>query len=129
MEGDEKDATGPAIVVVDDTTFFRHLLSDLLEGRGYRVIALPAGDEIADLLGRTEVAVVLSDIEMPGMDGLTLCRKIREDLGLKRLPVLMFSSLINEQMAHKCDLVGATGYIGKPQIPALIEMIDGHCLK
>ena len=51
-----------------------------------------------------------------------------EELGLTELPILMFSSLITEQMAHKCESVGATGYVSKPQIPELIEMIDGHCL-
>lgn len=62
------------------------------------------------------------------MDGLTLCRKIREELGLKELRVVMFSSLITEQMAAKCDSVGADGCIGKPQIPELVELVDRFCL-
>lgn len=68
--------------------------------------------------------LLISDIEMPKMDGLTLCKKIKEDPILKDLVVVMFSSLINEQMKLKCDSVGADGYATKPQIPMLVEMID-----
>ena len=112
MEGGEAAAAGPAIVVVDDTSFFRHLLSDLLEGRGYRVIALSAGDEIADLLGRTEVAVVLSDIEMPGLAGPELLRRVkrlRPDI-----PVVMISSHQDFQAAREVLRDGALDYLVKP---------------
>lgn len=72
--------------------------------------------------------ILVTDIEMPKMDGLTLCRKVREELGLKDLKVIMFSSLITEQMAAKCTSVGANGSISKPQIPELVEMVDTFCL-
>lgn len=68
--------------------------------------------------------LLISDIEMPKMDGLTLCKKIKDDPILKDVKVVMFSSLINEQMAVKCDQVGADGYATKPQIPQLVEMMD-----
>lgn len=68
--------------------------------------------------------LLITDIEMPKMDGLTLCKKIKNDPVLKELKVILFSSLINEQMSAKCDLVGADGYATKPQIPYLVEMID-----
>ena len=68
--------------------------------------------------------LLISDIEMPQMDGLTLCKKIKDDPLLCDVKVVMFSSLINEQMAAKCDQVGADGYATKPQIPYLVEMMD-----
>jgi len=68
--------------------------------------------------------LLISDIEMPKMDGLTLCKKIKDDPILKDIKVVMFSSLINEQMVVKCDQVGADGYATKPQIPYLVEMMD-----
>jgi len=74
------------------------------------------------------VDILITDIEMPMMDGLTLCRRLREDLGLKELPVVMFSSLINEQMQHKCQSVGANQCISKPQIPELVQIVDTFCL-
>jgi len=73
--------------------------------------------------------VILSDIEMPRMDGLTLCRKIKTELGMKHIPVIMFSSLINEQMIAKCKSVGADGYVTKPEMNKLIAMIDNLCLE
>ena len=75
-----------------------------------------------------QLNILITDIEMPKMDGLTLCRKVREELGLKNLKIIMFSSLITEQMAAKCTSVGANGSISKPQIPELVEMVDRFCL-
>jgi two-component system, chemotaxis family, chemotaxis protein CheV len=73
--------------------------------------------------------MILSDIEMPKMDGLTLCRKVKSELGMNHIPVIMFSSLINDQMITKCNSVGADGYVTKPEMNKLITMVDGICLK
>jgi two-component system chemotaxis response regulator CheV len=81
--------------------------------------AAETGESILNYLN-----LLITDIEMPKMDGLTLCRKIKEDPILKEIKVVLFSSLINEQMSHKCDLVGADGYATKPQIPYLVQMMD-----
>ncbi len=78
-----------------------------------------AGEKLEDLLN-----LLITDIEMPRMDGLTLCKKVKDDPLLRDMKVIMFSSLINEQMAVKCDQVGADGYATKPQIPYLVEMMD-----
>jgi two-component system chemotaxis response regulator CheV len=48
---------------------------------------------------------------------------------MKNLPVIMFSSLINEQLAYKCKEVGADSHISKPQINELVKLVDGFCLK
>ncbi|SDU21282.1 two-component system, chemotaxis family, response regulator CheV [Verrucomicrobium sp. GAS474] len=71
--------------------------------------------------------LLLTDIEMPMMDGLTLCKNTRETLGLKTLPIVMYSSLINEQMAAKCRTVGSTAHISKPRIDQIVAIIDQHC--
>ncbi len=76
---------------------------------------------------RIDLDLLISDIEMPQMDGLTLCRRVRDELGLKDLPIVMFSSLINEQMRIKCDSVGANECISKPQIPELVNIVDQYC--
>jgi two-component system chemotaxis response regulator CheV len=62
------------------------------------------------------------------MDGLILCKRVREELKLKDLPVVMFSSLINESMARKCDSVGASSYITKPEMGELGSLVDKLCL-
>jgi len=70
--------------------------------------------------------LLITDIEMPKMDGLTLCKRVKDDPVLREIKVVLFSSLINEQMAVKCDSVGADGYATKPQIPYLVQMMDRH---
>ena len=69
------------------------------------------------------VQAVVSDIEMPTMDGLTLCRKIKDDPVLRELPVALFSSLINEALTRKCVAVGADAQFSKPDLRKLSEAV------
>jgi len=126
------------ILMAEDSSIIRTGIEKVLRGAGFKGIEVfvdgeacyqrilqlkeqadEAGDDILKHLN-----MIISDIEMPKMDGLTLCRKIKEGLGYKHLPVLLFSSLINPPMEVKCDSVGADGYAAKPEIVKLIEMID-----
>ncbi len=84
-------------------------------------IAVDEGKDISEYLN-----LLITDIEMPRMDGLTLCKRIKDDPLLKKVKVVLFSSLINEQMKNKCDSVGADGYASKPQIPYLVRMMDQY---
>ena len=69
-------------------------------------------------------AGIISDIEMPSMDGLALCKHIKEDPVLKRIPVAIFSSMINEPLARKCATVGADAQFTKPDLKALSDKLD-----
>ncbi|MCG8685152.1 MAG: chemotaxis protein [Desulfobacterales bacterium] len=71
--------------------------------------------------------VLITDIEMPKMDGLSLCRQIKQNPVLKNLYVVMFSSLINKQMIAKCQKVHADNYVTKPETSELIKMLDKRC--
>lgn len=71
-----------------------------------------------------EVQLLITDIEMPQMDGLTLTRKVKEDEVLKRLPVIIFSSLITDDLRHKGESVGADAQLSKPEIEELIGVVD-----
>lgn len=71
--------------------------------------------------------LLLTDIEMPQMDGLTLCKIVKKDLGLVHLPVVIYSSLINEQMSNKCRAVGSDAHISKPKIDQIVGLIDELC--
>ena len=73
--------------------------------------------------------VLISDIEMPQMDGLSLCKKIKSDSKLEQITVIMFSSLINKQMLFRCKSVGADDSITKPEMNQLVAMLDRLCLK
>jgi two-component system chemotaxis response regulator CheV len=74
-----------------------------------------------------EKVVLISDIEMPRMDGLTLCRSIKQDPDLNAIHVIMFSSIINSQMVSKCEKVNADGYVTKPETNQLIQILDSRC--
>ena len=64
---------------------------------------------------------VISDIEMPNLDGLTLCRYLKEDPILRQLPVAMFSSLITPAMSRKCESVHADVQFAKPDLQAISD--------
>ncbi len=81
-----------------------------------------------ELVAGAMPSLLISDIEMPMMDGLTLCNNVKNQLGLKAIYIIMFSSLINEQMIIKCNSVGADQYVTKPESNKLIGFIDQFVL-
>lgn len=131
------------LMIAEDSTLIRNGILKVLTGAGYtQVSTFVDGEECYQAIRKLKkqaqqsgepmldhLQLVISDIEMPKMDGLTLCRKIKEEMDLKEVKVLIFSSLVNDQMTIKCDSVGADGSITKPQIPELVSMIDGFCLR
>ncbi|MBU8872039.1 MAG: chemotaxis protein [Gemmatimonadales bacterium] len=94
-----------------------------------KIVELHEADKAGTSPIRQNLAAVISDIEMPAMDGLALCRNIKDGLMLRDIPVIMFSSLINDQIAQKCVDVGADDFISKPQFAKLVELLDKHCLE
>jgi two-component system chemotaxis response regulator CheV len=130
------------IFLAEDSPTIRSVVSELLQRGGYETVhAFDNGQSCYEALNaaleraRQEdrpiqevVGAVVSDIEMPQMDGMTLCRRTKRDLGLDDVPVILFSSLINDQIAMKCESVGADGYISKPRFADLMEVVDRHCL-
>jgi two-component system chemotaxis response regulator CheV len=126
------------VVIADDSGMIRKLIFNALKSEGYKKVrdfdnGLSAFNYLLDSKQKAEasnspisdlVGVVVSDIEMPQMDGLNLCKRIKEDTILSKIPVIMFSSLINEQMIRKCKRVGADGHITKPEMRRMISCID-----
>ncbi len=125
------------LMLAEDSSLIRAGIEKILKSAGYKNMEIFVdGQDCHDKIMQHRGAVaksgkisdclnlLISDIEMPKMDGLTLCKKIKDDPVLAPVKVVMFSSLINEQMARKCDQVGADGYATKPQIPYLVEMMD-----
>jgi two-component system chemotaxis response regulator CheV len=70
------------------------------------------------------VHLVITDIEMPVMDGLYLTKQIKQHPVLSQLPVIIFSSLITDDLRHKGETVGADAQVSKPEIGELITSID-----
>ena len=71
-----------------------------------------------------QVDVILSDIEMPGMDGLTLYRELRELPGYQETPFIFFSSMINDAMRRECVGVGKNAAFSKPEIHHIVHAIE-----
>jgi two-component system chemotaxis response regulator CheV len=134
VEIDEADAHNFHLLVVDDSTSLRNLIKDTLQKSGYSVTTATNGREAWEFLQSMSAQaqkeglpvterlhVVISDIEMPEMDGHTLTRHIRGDSGLQKLPVVLFSSIITDALRHKGQSVGADDQISKPDLPGLTK--------
>ena len=122
-------------LIADDSASIRRMIATMLEKSGFQVTQTTTGREAWDLLAahKTHAAeeqrsiydyvdVVVSDIEMPVMDGHNLTRRIKEDPVLRELPVILFSSLITDRLRHKGESVGADGQVSKPDITVLANM-------
>jgi adenylate cyclase len=101
------------ILVVDDTPANTKLLDGLLSGHGYRVTTAASGDEALMLIARDCPDIVLLDIVMPGIDGYEVCRRIREDLTTRQVPVVMLTANANEDKLKALE-AGADDFITKP---------------
>ncbi|MFZ5426794.1 MAG: chemotaxis protein [Thermodesulfobacteriota bacterium] len=121
-------------LVVDDSASIRNLIVKTLLRDGYEVLqdengqrawerlveikqrAAESGTDVLEI-----VNLVVSDIEMPAMDGHNLCKRIKDDPVLRDIPVILFSSLINDKLYHKGVAVGADDQITKPEITTLTQ--------
>lgn len=124
------------LVFAEDSNYIRELITDSMKKVGYvQVETFKNGQDTYEYLRKMKlegtltesVDLILTDIEMPQMDGLTLCKRFKNEISLD-IPVIIFSSLINEQMALKCKEVGADEFLTKPQIKELIQAVDRFCL-
>ncbi|MEO6292355.1 MAG: response regulator, partial [Burkholderiaceae bacterium] len=104
----------PLVLVVDDSITVRRVTQRMLQREGFRVVLAVDGLQAIEKLGDEIPAVVLSDIEMPRMDGFDLVRNIRADARLKHLPVVMITSRIAEKHRDLAKELGVNDYLGKP---------------
>ena len=107
-------AQQPLVLVVDDSITVRRVTQRLLLREGFRVALAADGLQALESLQGERPAVVLSDIEMPRMDGFDLLRNIRADADLRDLPVVMITSRIAEKHREHARELGADHYLGKP---------------
>lgn len=131
------DKSSKHIVIAEDSPFLNTLIVNTLHNAGYQnVVHFDNGKDRMGLLSAqhkelggnilNEISCVISDIEMPKMDGHHLTKQIKDDPVLKSIPVYLFSSLINDQMRIKGESVGADGQFSKPQIGQLIQYLNEH---
>jgi chemosensory pili system protein ChpA (sensor histidine kinase/response regulator) len=104
----------PLILVVDDSLTVRRVTQRLLAREGYRVTLAKDGLDALERLAEEIPQVVLSDIEMPRMDGFDLVRNIRNDPRWTDLPVIMITSRIAQKHRDHATELGVDHYLGKP---------------
>ena len=102
------------MLVVDDSLTVRRVTQRLLAREGYRVVLAKDGMDALERLTEEIPQVVLSDIEMPRMDGFDLVRNIRADARLRDLPVIMITSRIAQKHRDYAAELGVDHYLGKP---------------
>jgi len=106
------DGRAPAVLLAEDSDFFREQVKHFMEEEGYRVVAAEDGLEAWTLLreGENDISLVVTDIEMPRMDGYELCRRIRADERLRDLPVIALTSLAGDEDVARGKAAGIDEY-------------------
>jgi len=135
----EIDELGPRyrneipILIAEDSALLRKMIVDSLKKAGYvNVISTENGQEAYDIVKDCEekgaldehVRIIITDIEMPLMDGHRLTKLVKENSATKNIPIIIFSSLINEEMRRKGEQLGADAQLTKPEIGKLVMTVD-----
>jgi chemosensory pili system protein ChpA (sensor histidine kinase/response regulator) len=107
-------AQAPLVLVVDDSLTVRRVTQRLLTREGYRVVTAKDGLDALEKLAEETPLVVLSDIEMPRMDGFDLARNLRADARWSGLPIIMITSRIAQKHREHAQQLGVNHYLGKP---------------
>lgn len=121
------------ILIAEDSALLSSLIVDSLHKAGYvNVIKNNNGQEAWDKLCKfkeegtalDKVKCIITDIEMPMMDGHRLTKLVKEDDVLYKIPLIVFSSLVNDEMRKKGEALGADAQLSKPEIGNLVKVID-----
>jgi chemosensory pili system protein ChpA (sensor histidine kinase/response regulator) len=110
----DKVLTKYRVMVVDDSLTMRKVLSRLLEREGFEVIVAKDGIDAMQLLLETTPDAILTDIEMPRMDGFALARNIRDDARTANTPLVMISSRTADKHQNLAKEIGVDAFFGKP---------------
>ncbi len=129
------------ILVVDDSAFIRKLIETTLRTAGYNVIVAKDGLDAWEILSEFErvaeeekmpvsdlVSLIVSDVEMPRMDGLHLVKRLREGKTYANTPIMMFSSIMSDDNRQKALALGANETMTKPEIGRMVSAVDGFLL-
>lgn len=130
--GERKRSSVP-ILVAEDSPLLNKLIVDSLKTAGYvNLIHTENGQKAYDVICqckedgslREHVRCIITDIEMPEMDGHRLTRLVKEDPETADIPVIIFSSLVNDEMKRKGEALGADAQLSKPEIGNLVRIVD-----
>lgn len=119
---------GKHILVVDDSASIRQMVEHTLKGAGYEVTVANDGQAALDMCERGRYDCVLTDQNMPRMDGLTLIRKLRGMGAYSRTPILVLTTEASDDMKSQGKAAGATGWMVKPFDPAKLLAVASKVL-
>ncbi len=134
----ERERRNIPIVIAEDSPLLNRLITDSLKKAGYVNLIVnnngkEAWDKLSDMKRKgdiqEQVGCVITDIEMPVMDGHRLTKLVKGDPQLKDVPVIIFSSLVNDEMRRKGEQLGADAQLSKPEIGNLVREIDKLIIK
>lgn len=125
------------ILIAEDSPLLNRLIVDSLKKAGYQnLIHTENGQEAYDIITECKnkgtldqhVKCIITDIEMPLMDGHRLTKLVKDDDATKDIPIIIFSSLVNEEMKRKGEALGANAQLSKPEIGNLVKTVDSLVL-
>jgi two-component system, chemotaxis family, sensor kinase CheA len=117
-------STAQSVLLVDDSAFFRNMLAPVLKAAGYKVrVAVNAQEGLAALRSNQSFDVVLTDIEMPDMNGFEFAETIRSDNNLSQMPIIALSSLVSPAAIERGRQAGFHDYVAKFDRPGLIAAL------
>lgn len=105
------------VLIVDDSVSMRQMVSFTLRQGGFEVVEAGQGEEALDRLNSNAVDLVITDLNMPVMDGITLIQNVRKQPGMKSKPILMLTTESQAAKKEQGKAAGATGWIVKPFDP------------
>lgn len=130
----ERERSDVPVLIAEDSVLLNKLIVDSLKKAGYHnLIHTKNGQEAYDVIQtckkdgtlKDHVQCIITDIEMPLMDGHRLTKLVKEDPETADIPIVIFSSLVNDEMKRKGEALGADAQLSKPEIGNLVRVIDG----
>lgn len=110
----DEDLPKPRVLVVDDDPRLLHIVSLYLQVQSLEVISANSGEEALQLIAAGLPDLIISDVMMPGIDGIELCRRIRAQTGTNQLPIIIFTALSDDSDVDAAKKAGANMMITKP---------------
>jgi two-component system chemotaxis response regulator CheY len=115
------------VMAVDDSATVRQVLQMTLEGAGYEVIEAVDGRDALNKLGDASIDMMVTDLNMPNMDGIDLIKNVRRNPGCRFMPIIMLTTESQPEKKQEGKAAGASGWIVKPfkpeQLLAVVRMI------
>ncbi len=122
--GPEIEYENQRVLIVDDSTFIRSTYRTYLEPEGFTIVEAENGEEALEIISADSFDYIITDIEMPQMDGLELTKNIRANKKLRDLPIIVSSSLANEDDIRRGKEAGADAYLKKIDRVSLLNALE-----